>query len=161
MLTFLCSLLPGVPIKQKLPREKARQGRLPTRHTCTHAHKQSILPGLDGHSLTWRLQKALQTFFALGPQTADRLLAKYSIFPHQRIGTISPKTVLQLNAELSVLTIDNDAKKAVQDNIQRLREMGTYRGRRHAVGLPVRGQRTRNQTSTPNKLNRLERFGRW
>lgn len=107
------------------------------------------------------VKKALQSFFALGPQTADRILAKYSIYPNQRLGTISPKTILQLTAELSVLTIDNDARKAVQDNIQRLRDMGTYRGRRHAVGLPVRGQRARNQIATPAKLNKLERFGRW
>lgn len=59
------------------------------------------------------------------------------------------------------MQIDNDARKLVQDNIKRLRDMGTYRGRRHAVGLPVRGQRARNQTSTANRLNKLERFGRW
>jgi hypothetical protein len=33
----------------------------------------------------------------------------------------------------------------VQENIKRLKDMGTYRGRRHAMGLPVRGQRTRTQ----------------
>lgn len=107
------------------------------------------------------VKKALQSFFALGPQIADRILAKYSIYPNQRLGTIPPKTILQLTAELSVLTIDNDARKIVQDNIQRLRDMGSYKGRRHAVGLPVRGQKTRNQTSTPNKLNKLNRFGNW
>jgi hypothetical protein len=43
------------------------------------------------------------------------------------------------------MTIENDAKRKLKDNIRRLRDMGSYRGRRHAMGLPVRGQRTRTQ----------------
>lgn len=88
-------------------------------------------------------------------------MAKYSIFPQQRLEALSPKTILQLTAELSTMTIENDARKVVQDNIKRLKDMGAYRGRRHAMGLPVRGQRARNQNATSMKLNRLERFGRW
>lgn len=88
-------------------------------------------------------------------------MAKYSIFPQARIETLSPKTVLQLTAELGTMTIENDARKIVQDNIKRLKDMGCNRGRRHAMGLPVRGQRTRNQNSTANRLNKVERFGRW
>jgi len=55
------------------------------------------------------------------------------------------------------MKIDNDALKQVRDNIKRLRDMGTYRGRRHAMGLPVRGQNTRSQIITARKLNKLER----
>lgn len=43
------------------------------------------------------------------------------------------------------MTIETDLRRKVRDNILRLREMGSYRGRRHAMGLPVRGQRTRSQ----------------
>lgn len=88
-------------------------------------------------------------------------MAKYSIFPQQRLEALSPKTILQLTAELSTMTIENDARKVVQDNIKRLKDMGAYRGRRHAMGLPVRGQRARNQNASANKFNKLDRFGRW
>ncbi len=57
------------------------------------------------------------------------------------------------------MTIENDARKLVQDNIKRLRDMGTFRGRRHAMGLPVRGQNTRTQIITARKLNQVERRG--
>jgi small subunit ribosomal protein S13 len=57
------------------------------------------------------------------------------------------------------MTIEGDARRIIQENIKRLRDMGTYRGRRHAMGLPVRGQRTKNQTETAKKLNRIERRG--
>lgn len=45
------------------------------------------------------------------------------------------------------MTIENDAKRKMRDDIRRLRDMGSYRGRRHAMSLPVRGQRTRTQVS--------------
>lgn len=48
-------------------------------------------------------------------------------------------------AELSKLTIESALQRKIQENIIRLRDMGTYRGRRHAMGLPVRGQNTRSQ----------------
>jgi len=86
-------------------------------------------------------------------------MAKHCIHPRAKVGTLQPKTVTALTAELSTMTIESDAKKILQDNIKRLRDMGTYRGRRHAMGLPARGQRTRNQTETTKKLNRVERRG--
>ncbi|ORY72016.1 uncharacterized protein BCR38DRAFT_418650 [Pseudomassariella vexata] len=105
------------------------------------------------------VKKALESFYALGPQTSARIMAKYCIHPLAKLGTLPAKTVTSLTAELSTMTIENDARRLVQENIKRLRDMGTYRGRRHAMGLPVRGQRTRNQISTARKLNVLERGG--
>lgn len=84
-------------------------------------------------------------------------MAKYSIHKLAKVGALAPKTVTSLTAELSQMTLDSDAKKVMQDNIRRLKDIGSYRGRRHAMGMPVRGQRTRTQTSTANKLNRLDR----
>jgi small subunit ribosomal protein S13 len=55
--------------------------------------------------------------------------------------------VLDLTAALSGMKIENDLRRQVLDDIKRLRDTGTYRGRRHALGLPVRGQNTRSQVS--------------
>jgi small subunit ribosomal protein S13 len=72
------------------------------------------------------------------------------------------------------MTIQNDAKRKMREDIRRLRDMGSYRGRRHAMGLPVRGQCTRTQVCLPfwelgrdranwgqivtaSKLNKVER----
>jgi hypothetical protein len=51
------------------------------------------------------------------------------------------------------MTIENDLRRKLRDNIARLRDMGSYRGRRHAMGLPVRGQRTRSQVGSPVRSN--------
>lgn len=100
---------------------------------------------------------ALQSFYALGPQSSSRLLAKFSIHPLARIGDVPQRTITQLTAELSNMTIENDAKRKMREDIRRLRDMGSYRGRRHAMGLPVRGQCTRTQIMTASKLNKVER----
>jgi len=86
-------------------------------------------------------------------------MAKYCIHPLARIGTLQPKIITALTAELSTMTIENEARNIVRENIRRLRDMGTYRGRRHAMNLPVRGQRTRTQIQTARKLNKIERHG--
>lgn len=104
-------------------------------------------------------QKALECFYALGPQSAERIMAKYTIFPLAKVTSLSAKTVTALTAELSQMKIENDARRLLQDNIRRLKDMGSYRGRRHAMGLPARGQRTRNQIFSARKLNRLDRRG--
>ncbi|KAM5342718.1 hypothetical protein ACJ41O_013684 [Fusarium nematophilum] len=105
------------------------------------------------------VKKALESFYALGRTTSARIMAKYSIHKLAKVGSLAPRTVTSLTAELSQMTIETDARRQVQENIRRLKDMGTYRGRRHAMGLPVRGQRTRTQTATANRLNRVERRG--
>lgn len=86
-------------------------------------------------------------------------MAKYSIHNLAKVGSLAPRTVTSLTAELSQMTLETDARRIVQDNIKRLKDMGSYRGRRHAMGLPVRGQNTQNQTANARKLNRVDRRG--
>ncbi|KAH8670402.1 40S ribosomal protein s13 [Tricladium varicosporioides] len=105
------------------------------------------------------VKKCLQTFYGIGPQHATRILAKFSIFPAAKMGMLPTKTINAVTAELSTMTIETDLRRAVRENISRLRDMGSYRGRRHAMGLPVRGQRTRSQILTARKLNRVDRQG--
>lgn len=90
-------------------------------------------------------QRSLETFYGIGPKISQRIMARFHIHPFAKVGSLKNATVLDLTAELSEMKIENDARREVQDNIRRLKDMGTYRGRRHAMGLPVRGQRTRTQ----------------
>jgi len=105
------------------------------------------------------IKKSLETFYGLGNQHSSRILAKFSIHPAAKVGSLPTKTITAITAELSGMTIENDARRKLRDNIRRLRDMGSYRGRRHAMGLPVRGQKTRSQIITAAKLNKVERRG--
>ncbi|GAT25624.1 mitochondrial 40S ribosomal protein [Aspergillus luchuensis] len=91
--------------------------------------------------------KSLESFFGIGNLTSTRLLARFHIHPTCKVGDLANKQVLDITAALSDMKIENDLRRQYLDNIKRLKETGTYRGRRHALGLPVRGQRTRSQCS--------------
>jgi small subunit ribosomal protein S13 len=104
-------------------------------------------------------QRSLESFFGIGPKVSQGLMAKFHIHPWAKVGTLKNATVMDLTSELSNMKIENDLRREVQGNILRLKDMGTYRGRRHAMGLPVRGQRTRSQITTARRLNKIERGG--
>ena len=91
----------------------------------------------------------LKSFYGIGPDVSRRIMAKHHIHEAARIGSLANQQVLDLGAELSTMTIGNEFRRRVVENIKRLRDLGTYRGRRHAMGLPVRGQNTRSQVSYP------------
>lgn len=112
----------------------------------THPLNQVFLFGTN-FTETRLVARALQSFYALGPQLRTQLMSRFHIHASARIGDLSAQQIDALAAELGTLTIENDARRGVVENIKRLRDMGTVRGRRHAMGLPVRGQRTRSQVS--------------
>jgi small subunit ribosomal protein S13 len=70
--------------------------------------------------------------------------------PYSPRGGADPLRNLKVEAEL---------RREVRENIAHQRMIGSYVGRRHAMGLPVRGQNTRSNAHTAKKLNRVERRG--
>ena len=101
------------------------------------------------------VKNALESFYGIGPQVSQRLMARLSIHKTARLSGLGHRTVNDLTAELQNMTIENNLRRKLQDNIKRLRDMGTYRGRRHAMSLPVRGQNTRTQVCRPPPTLRL------
>lgn len=71
---------------------------------------------------------------------------------------LSEPQILVLNKEISELLVEGHLKQKINNDIKLKRDIGSYAGFRHAMGLPVRGQNTRNNANTAKKLNRLERF---
>jgi small subunit ribosomal protein S13 len=78
--------------------------------------------------------------------------------PSQEVAK-SKKGEEQSNDPLARLVIEQDLRRKVRTNIQHMRSIGTYRGRRHAMGLPVNGQRTRSNAKTAKRLNKVDRRG--
>ncbi|KDN36781.1 S13-like H2TH domain-containing protein [Tilletiaria anomala UBC 951] len=58
---------------------------------------------------------------------------------------------------LRSIVIESDLKRQMQENVFHHKTVGSYKGRRHAGGFPVRGQRTQSNAQTARKLNRIER----
>ncbi|KAK9470511.1 mitochondrial 37S ribosomal protein uS13m [Dipodascopsis tothii] len=96
-------------------------------------------------------------FYALGKQNAQKICSKLGFYPYMRAHELTEQNVLSISKELSYYTIEDEAKAVMRANIARQRDMGSYIGRRHAMHLPVRGQRTKKNAETARRLNRLER----
>lgn len=70
---------------------------------------------------------------------------------------LSEQQTMSITKELSEMTTDSKLLAQVRANIRMKREIGSYTGMRHSMGLPVRGQRTKTNAKTARKLNRIER----
>jgi small subunit ribosomal protein S13 len=100
---------------------------------------------------------ALQCFKGMGPTVAKQVCARLNFHDALTMGQMSERQLNALAHEVGLLKLENDFVREVRDNISRLRRIGCYRGRRHAAGLPVRGQNTQTNARTARKLNRVER----
>jgi small subunit ribosomal protein S13 len=100
---------------------------------------------------------ALLRFGGIGQYTAAQICARLQFHETLKMGQMSERQLNALSHEVGELKLENDLVRAVRDNIARLRRIGSYRGKRHAAGLPVRGQHTRNNASTARKYNRVDR----
>ena len=96
-----------------------------------------------------RIEVALTYIYGVGQTSATQILAKTGIDPSTRMRDITEDEAARLREVIERdYTIEGDKRREVQSNIQRLIEIGTYRGMRHRRGLPVRGQRTRTNART-------------
>ncbi|OZJ02421.1 hypothetical protein BZG36_04769 [Bifiguratus adelaidae] len=99
---------------------------------------------------------ALTYFYGIGAPTARKLCDQLAIHRSAKLADLTEAQITQLSSLLSTKTIESDLKREIRANITRLRTIGSYVGRRHAMSLPVRGQNTQNNAKTAKKLN-----GRW
>jgi small subunit ribosomal protein S13 len=96
-----------------------------------------------------RIETALTYVYGIGRSRAQEILRKTRISPDTRMRDITEEEAARLREVIEQdYTIEGDLRREVQSNIQRLMEIGAYRGLRHRRGLPVRGQRTRTNART-------------
>ena len=96
-----------------------------------------------------RVVIGLTSIFGIGVSTANKILSRLGIDENIKVSQLSDDQVNQIrNAISSEFKVEGALKSEVQMNIKRLMDIGTYRGKRHRKGLPVRGQRTRTNART-------------
>ncbi len=95
-----------------------------------------------------RLEIALTYIYGIGRSTAKEILEKTGI-ENKRVYDLTPEEIAKLRDVIDRnYVVEGDLRREVQMNIKRLIEIGSYRGRRHRMNLPVRGQRTRTNART-------------
>lgn len=96
-----------------------------------------------------RIEIALTYIYGIGRSLCKRILSEAKISPDTRAGKLRAE---ELNALRSLIEgahkVEGELRREIQMNIKRLRDINSYRGSRHAKGLPVRGQQTRTNGRT-------------
>ena len=92
---------------------------------------------------------ALQYIHGIGEKFAKDILAQAEVNPDQRASQIDEQALARINAIIDAgFIVEGALRRQVGQNIQRLKDIRSYRGERHRKGLPVRGQRTRSNSRT-------------
>jgi len=95
-----------------------------------------------------RAEIGLTRFFGIGRTNVIDLAKKANIDLNTRIKDLSRDDISNLMKALETFKVEGDLKKEIRENIDRLKAIKSYRGIRHIVSLPVRGQRTKTNSRT-------------
>ncbi len=96
-----------------------------------------------------RVEIALTYIYGIGRNRSHYLLSKTGIDPDIRTRDLTDAQVAALRGVVEEeFQVEGDLRRQESMNIKRLIDIGTYRGRRHRMGLPVRGQRSRTNART-------------
>lgn len=96
-----------------------------------------------------RVEIALTYIFGISIKTSQDILAATGINPDTRARDLTEDEVAKLREYIDKNhLVEGDLRREISLNIKRLVEIGCYRGRRHRLGLPVRGQNTKNNART-------------
>jgi small subunit ribosomal protein S13 len=96
-----------------------------------------------------RLEISLTYIYGVGRCLSNEICKKLGLNPDMKAHNLTEDEIAKINAMLtSQYLVEGDLRRQVQNNIKRLISIHCYRGMRHRLGLPVRGQRTRTNART-------------
>lgn len=91
---------------------------------------------------------SLTRIYGVGKATAYQLLEVAKIDPNTLTKDVSGSQIQDLAKALEKMPTEGDLRQILRENIQRLKRIGSYRGLRHIMQLPARGQNTRTNART-------------
>jgi small subunit ribosomal protein S13 len=96
-----------------------------------------------------RIEVALTYIFGIGKTRAHETLAATGVSPDARVHQLGDEELVKLRDHIEAnYQVEGDLRREVTADIRRKVEIGSYQGRRHRQGLPVRGQRTKTNART-------------
>ena len=96
-----------------------------------------------------RVEIGLTYIYGIGLTLSKEILAKTGINPDTRVRDLTEEDVAKIREVLdSDYKVEGDLRREESLNIKRLIEINSYRGKRHRMGLPLRGQRTKTNART-------------
>ena len=95
-----------------------------------------------------RIVIALTSIYGIGKASSEDILKEAGVSEETRVRDLTEDELGRIRQAVDSYTIEGDLRREVSLNIKRLTEIGSYRGVRHRRGLPVRGQKTKNNSRT-------------
>ena len=96
-----------------------------------------------------RIDIGLTYVFGIGNTSARQIVKDANVLPSTRCNDLTDDQITAIRAIVdNDYQTEGDLRRFVSQNIKRLTEVGSAKGRRHRVGLPVRGQRTKTNALT-------------
>lgn len=103
-----------------------------------------------------RVEIGLTYIYGIGRSTARTILSQVDIDMDKRVSDLTEDEVNSIRGAIdTTYRVEGDLRKEVSLNIKRLKDLGCYRGLRHRVNLPCRGQNTKNNARTRKGPKRL------
>ncbi|MDC3414616.1 30S ribosomal protein S13 [Aquibacillus sp. 3ASR75-11] len=95
-----------------------------------------------------RVVISLTYIYGVGKITAQEILKDAGVSEDTRVRDLTEEELGKIRQSMEKYSVEGDLRREVSMNIKRLIEIGSYRGIRHRRGLPVRGQKTKNNSRT-------------
>lgn len=95
-----------------------------------------------------RVVIALTYIYGVGSTTSKKVLEEAGVSENTRVRDLTDDELGRIRQALDAYNVEGDLRREISLNIKRLIEIGSYRGVRHRKGLPLRGQRTKNNSRT-------------
>ena len=96
-----------------------------------------------------RVEIGLTYIYGIGLTSSKRILSEANVNPDTRVRDLTDDEVRRISEVISESqTVEGDLRREIALNIKRLKETGSYRGKRHRQGLPCRGQKTKTNART-------------
>jgi len=96
-----------------------------------------------------RIDIGLTYIFGIGTTSSNQIVTTAKVLPSKKCWDLTPEEIIRIRGVIDEhYRTEGDLKRIYSQNVKSLMEIGSAKGRRHRVGLPVRGQRTRTNART-------------
>ncbi len=96
-----------------------------------------------------RVEVGLTYIYGIGRPKSRSILEKVKVDINKKVKDLSPDEITRIRKHIEAdEVVEGDLKKQINQDIKRLMDINCFRGRRHKLGLPVRGQRTKTNART-------------
>ena len=103
-----------------------------------------------------RIEIGLTRIFGIGRTTSNKILNELSVDRNKRTRDLTDEEIVKIRSTIdNEYRVEGDLRRDISMDIKRLQEIGCYRGIRHRLRLPLRGQRTKTNARTRKGPKRI------